>query len=108
MNDKQKYMVFNHKDEHEYNILKEITDDGEKITLFRSNSSTWTDHSKGEKIMSLIDDGNAIKFDRKFKSLEYHELFELRLLLNFQNQTDDNPHNREKYRVIENKTLFEA
>ena len=108
MNDKQTYMVLNHEGVHEYDIVKESTDEGEKITLFRSNNPMWTEQVKGEKIMSLINDGNKINFDRKFKSLDYAELFELRLLLNFEQQTDDNPLNRKKHRVIENKTLFEA
>lgn len=108
MKDKQTYMVIDHEDIHEYDIVKELTDDGEKITLFRSNNPVWTSHARGERLLSLVNDGNGIKFDRKFKSLDYAELFELRLLLNFEQQTDDNPHNRKKYRVIENKTLFEA
>ena len=108
MKDKQIYMVLNHEGVHEYDIVKELTDKGEEITLFRSNNSTWNEQAKGEKILSLVNDGNEIKFDRKFKSLDYAELFELRLLLNFEQQTDDNPHNREKYRVVEDKTLFEA
>lgn len=108
MKDKQTYMVIDHEDIHEYDIVKELTDDGEKITLFRSNNPVWNSHARGERLLSLINNGDEIKFDRKFKSLDYAELFELRLLLNFEQQTDDNPHNRKKYRIIENKTLFEA
>jgi hypothetical protein len=108
MNDKQTYMVLNHEGVHEYDIVKELTDEGDKITLFRSNNPTWTEQAKGEKILSLVNDGNEIKFDRKFKSLDYSELFELRLLLNFEQQTDVCPINRKKYRIIENKHLFEV
>jgi len=107
MKDKQTYMLVDHEGVHEYDIVKEITDEGEKITLFRSNNDVWTDHAKGEKIMSLINNGNEINFDRDLKSLDYAELLELRLLLNFEQQTDDNHHNRKKFSVIENKTLFE-
>ena len=108
MNDKQIYMVLDHEGVHEYDIVKESTDKGEEITLFRSNNPIWTSHAKGEKLLSLVNDGNGIKFDRKFSLLDYSELLELRLLLNFEQQTDANPINREKYRIIENKTLFEA
>jgi hypothetical protein len=108
MKDKQTYMVLDHENVHEYDIVKEMTDEGEKITLFRSNNPTWTEQARGEKILSLVNDGNEIKFDRKFKSLDYSELFALRLLLNFEQQIDSNYLNRKKYRIIEDKTLFEA
>ena len=108
MNDKETYMVLDHEGVHEYDIVKELTDEGEKITLFRSNNPIWTEQAKGEKILSLFNDGNEIKFDRKFKSLDYAELFELRLLLNFEQQTDVSLLNRKKYRIIENKHLFEV
>jgi len=108
MKDKQIYMVLDHEGVHEYDIVKELTDEGEKITLFRSNNPTWTEQAKGEKIMSLVNNGNGINFDRKFESLDYAELFELRLLLNFEQQIDSNYLNRKKYRIIEDKTLFEA
>ena len=108
MKDKQIYMVLDHEGVHEYNIVKESTDKGEEITLFRSNNPTWTDHARGEKIMSLINDGNEITFDRMFISLDYAEFFELSLLLNFEQQIDNNSLNRKKYRIVEDKTLFET
>ena len=108
MKDKQTYMVLDHEGVHEYDIVKKSTDKGEEITLFRSNNSTWTEQAKGEKIMSLVNNGDGINFDRKFKSLDYTELFELRLLLNFEQQIDNNSLNRKKYRIVEDKTLFEA
>jgi hypothetical protein len=101
-------MVLNHGGVHEYDIIKESTDEGEKITLLRSNNPTWVDDAKGEKIMSLVNNGDGINFDRKFESLDYAELFELRLLLNFEQQIDSNYLNRKKYRIIENKYLFEV
>lgn len=105
--DKQTYMVLNHEGEHEYDIVKELTDEGEKITAYRSNSKIWYSHVRGEKIMSITNDGNGIKFDKKIKELDYEVLVVLRLLINFEHQTDANPINREKYRIIENKTLIE-
>ena len=105
--DKQTYMVLNHEGEHEYDIVKELTDEGEKITTYRSNSKIWCSHVRGEKIMSVTNNGNGIKFDKKIKELDYGDLVVLRLLINFEHQTDANPVNREKHRIIENKTLIE-
>ena len=63
--DKQTYMVLNHEGEHEYDIVKELTDEGEKITTYRSNSKIWCSHVRGEKIMSVTNNGNGIKFENK-------------------------------------------
>jgi hypothetical protein len=57
--------------------------------------------------MSVTNNGNGIKFDKKIKELDYGDLVVLRLLINFEHQTDANPVNREKHRIIENKTLIE-
>jgi len=108
MSDKKTYMVFNHENEHDYNIVSKLTDDGLNITVYRSNSHTWQSNVRGEKILSLTNNGNGIVFDRKIKELDYSDLVVLRLLLNFEHQTDDNPINREKLRVIEDKATFEA
>ena len=107
MSNKQTYMVINHEGEHEYDIVKKLTDKGHKISVYRSNDKIWLSHARGEKIMSITDDGNGIKFDTKIKELDYAELVVLRLLINFEHQTDANPANREKYRIIEDKTLIE-
>ena len=108
MSKKKTYMVFNHENEHEYDIVSKLTDKGEKITVHRSNSKIWLNHARGEKILSLTNDGNSIKFNRKIKELDYGDLVVLRLLLNFEHQTDDNAINREKLRVIEDKTTFKV
>jgi hypothetical protein len=105
--DKQTYMVLNHEGEHEYDIVKELTNEGEKITTYRSNSKIWYSHVRGEKIMSVTNNGNGIKFDKKIKELDYGDLVVLRLLINFEHQTDASPINKEKHRLIENKTLIE-
>lgn len=107
MSDKQTYMVLDHKGEHEYDIVKEFTDKGKKITIYRSNSQIWHSHVRGEKIMSMTNNGNGIKFENKIKELDYSNLLGLRLLINFEHQTDENYLNREKHRIIENKKLIE-
>lgn len=107
MSDKQIYMVMNHEGEHEFNIVKKITDKGEEITIYRSSSKVWLPNVRGEKIMSITNDGNSIKFENKIKELDYGDLVVLRLLINFEHQTDANSMNREKYRIIENKPIIE-
>jgi len=105
--EKQTYMVLNHEGGHEYDIVKKLTDEGEKITIYRSNNQIWHSHVRGEKIMSITNNGNGIKFNKNIKELDYGDLVVLRLLINFEHQTDANPVNREKHGIIENKTLIE-
>ena len=105
--EKQTYMVLNHEGGHEYDIVKKLTDEGEKISIYRSNNQIWHSHVRGEKIMSITNNGNGIKFDKKIKELDYGDLVVLRLLINFEHQTDASPINREKHRLIENKTVIE-
>jgi hypothetical protein len=107
MTDFKKYMVFNSSGSHEYDITKELIDEGEKITLYHSNTGSWTDNTKGKKILSIINDGNNIKFDKTIKTIDYSGLFELRLLLNFENKTDSNTLNHETYKIVEDIKLFE-
>jgi hypothetical protein len=99
--------VVDQEGQHEYTIVVEDTDKGEKFSLFTSNGSQWNDHAKGQLQLALTNDGNGCTFDRKMKKMDYSELLYVRLLVNFENQTDKHELNREKYKVIEMKTLLE-
>ncbi len=107
MSDKKEYMVLDQDGQHEYTIVVEDTDKGEKFSLFTSNGSQWNDHAKGELQLAMTNDGNGCTFDRKLKKMDYSELLYVRLLVNFENQTDKNQLNREKYRIIEMKNFLE-
>lgn len=100
-----KYLVFNAKGEHEYNIHVETTKKGEKFTLYYSEIESWVSTTRGEKIMSMINTGNGVILDRKIKVLNYHELAELRLLLRFENKINGEV-NWDDYKIIPiNKTI---
>ena len=107
MSDKKEYMVVDQEGLHEYTIVVENTDKGERFGLFTSNGSQWYDHAKEELQLAMTNDGNGCTFDRKIKKMDYSELLHVRLLVNFENQTDKHELNREKYKIIEMKTLLE-
>jgi hypothetical protein len=98
---KRKFIVLSKESEYEYDITVEKTDGGVLTTLFRSSSTIWSDSVKGEEILSMLNDGNGVKFNNKIgKKLPYDELSELRLLLNFENSIDFDL-NQDGYKILE-------
>ena len=98
---KRKFIVLNKEREYEYDITVEETDNGIKTTLFNSSSAIWSESVKGKEIISMLNDGNDIKFSHKLgKKLDYAELAELRLLLIFENGIDTEL-NQDEYKILE-------
>ncbi len=98
---KKEYMVVDHTGLHDYDLTVVTTDEGDVFSLFLSMGEQWNESVKGKLVLSMINNGNGVKFDRKLKNLDYSELVYLRILLNFEHMTDAHELNREKYRVIE-------
>lgn len=71
----------------EYIITEADTDDGTMYQLYRSmNSATWSEDSKGELLVTMINDGNGYKFKYKHaekKRLGYDEIEHLYLLIDY-------------------------
>lgn len=69
----------------EYIITEADTDDGTMYQLYRSmNSATWSEDSKGELLVTMINDGNGYKFKWKQyekKRLGYDEIEHLYILM---------------------------
>ena len=103
---KKIYLVFNVEGNHEYTITKKRTGKGEVTTLFRSLSSEWAEHTRGEKVLRMTDSGNGITFDREMLSLDYSEMAELQIMLRFTHKID-NDFADETWRIVETKHLFE-
>lgn len=70
-------------EEHDYDYKVKTDKFGNvKHTLYHSNGRMWTDEVRGKKILSITDNGNGLKINKKIKkSLLYHEAFELSILL---------------------------
>lgn len=102
---KEVFYVFNHDNVHEYTIIKETTKKGVKITLKRSKTDVWVESVRGTKILTLIDDGNTVTLNKKIHKMDFGELLELRLLLNFEKESDANKFNRLSHKFIK-KTEF--
>ena len=107
MSAKKEYMVMSKDGQHEYNIVVEDTDKGEKFSIFTSHGEQWNSHARGVLQLAMTNDGNGCTFDRKLKKMDYSELLYVRLLVNFEHQTDKHELNREKYRIVEMKDILE-
>lgn len=86
---------------HEYTITDKPTKNGRVISLFYSEGEQWTSHTRGEFIMKMKVTGDGVKFSKNTKSLQYDELHEMRLLMNYERETDTNELNKEKSLVYE-------
>ena len=70
----------------EYVITEVDTDDGTMYQLYRSLNETWSEDSKGELLVTMINDGNGYKFKYKHaekKRLGYDEIEHLYLLTDY-------------------------
>jgi hypothetical protein len=101
-----KYMVLNNNGEHEYDIIVKETKKGVRITLYSSNNKVWASDARNEKLLSALNTGNEMIFDRKFKRLDYSELFALRLLLKFENKFDTEL-NQDNFTIIPVKNVID-
>jgi len=100
--EQERYMVLDHEGNHEYDlVVTNHYDYGRTISLFHSMGEQWSGDVRGELVLSMTNNGNGVKFDRKLKKLGYSELLYLRIILNFEYKTSGNPLDREDYRVVE-------
>jgi len=107
MKDKN-YLVLDNEDSHEYDLKVVDTDKGTSFELYFSKGMQWSEHVRGTLAMSLFNDGNGVKINKKIKKLGYDELAYLRLLINFEHITDTNPLNSINYRIIETNIYLEV
>jgi hypothetical protein len=63
---------------------------GTRYTLRRSDSPVWTEHARGEEVISAVDDRNGVRLTRKLKNINYAEFTELLILLTFIKSFDKN------------------
>jgi hypothetical protein len=79
----------------EYIITEADTDDGVMYQLHRSLNETWSEDSKGELLITIINDGNGYKFKWKQnekKRLGYDEIEHLYILINHVRRAEDQTH----------------
>ena len=77
---------------HDYNIVVDYKKSGHKeFVLYKSDNSEWTVKHRGEECIRLVDDGNGVTFSSKLlkKEMDYLEVAEVFILLNFINKVDN-------------------
>ncbi len=110
MNKKRTFLLYNNENNHEFNIIVETTDSAIQYSLYYSDSTKWTTAVRGKHFMSMIDDGNKVVFDKYLQNLDYSDLEGLRILLDFDakfSMLDVTAYEKEVYRVVEEKIIFE-
>ena len=70
-------------DEHEYNIIVDEEDIPEYL-LIRTGLS-WSEDSRGEVVLRVTNDGNGYHFPKIGKKMDYAEMAEWSILVNFIN-----------------------
>jgi hypothetical protein len=88
-NEIKTYRVLNDKGVHEYDIYVKETKKGTSYKLFRSNSATWSDDCRNEKLLLIVNTGNKYKISHFLnKNINYNEMAELYILLSFIQEHD--------------------
>jgi hypothetical protein len=75
---------------HEYDIIVDINSNGHEVTtLYRSYDDVWSEHSRGEELISFIDTGDMMVFPKKefAGDVQYDRFAELYILISFINKT---------------------
>ena len=67
--------------EHDYDLLIENS----KYSLFYSGGSQWSDDTKNELALSILDDGNGLEISKPYnkKSLNYMQASQLYIILRY-------------------------
>lgn len=82
---------------HEYTISVTTTDEGSVVTLMRSFDDVWSEHKRGEEVLSLIDTGDCVIYPKQAFSAKlsgevgYDLHAELFILLSFMNKSERMP-----------------
>ena len=96
----KKYVVLSD-GEHEYDIIETYNKKGHRVLkLFYSQASFWNSNIRGTLSLKMVDTGNGVRFSKNVKSMDYGELAEIRLLINFNKSTSENSAERNaKYEI---------
>lgn len=96
----KKYMVINDDCVVEYDLI--VVEEEKEIcySLFTTDSKIWAENIRGVRLMSMIDDGNGLSFEKDLKDITYNEALYVRLLLGIErniSKKDNSP----DYKIIE-------
>lgn len=86
---------------HEYTIIDKPTTKGRIISLYHSKGEQWTINTRGTLTMKMTVTGNGVRFSKNVKSMNYSDLYEMRLLMNYERETDTNDLNKVKAMVFD-------
>ena len=74
---------------HDYDVTIDKTDLGIVYTMYYSRNHYWDESLRGQKIMTILDDGDGYTVNPKFnKAMDYAEMAELFAMLSFINSQE--------------------
>lgn len=82
MKENKKYRVFTD-DVHEYNIQVYENKDGYDIYELIRTGLSWSEHARGETVLTITNDGNGYHMSESKEFLDYADVLELLTLLQF-------------------------
>jgi len=80
----QKLIIRDSKGIEEYVILISRKEKKKIYSIFAADNEIWTEESRGKRLMKLTVDGDFIKFNKKYKKLDFAQAQYLRILLNLE------------------------
>lgn len=94
------YKVLDKNGLYEYNL--QVINDGDvtTFTLYTNDGEQWTNSNKNVPQLTMVDDGDEIKFNKNIKKMDYCTLLYLRIIINFAQETSSNVLNRAKHQVV--------
>ena len=94
------YYIMGGQNEHDVEYIIEVPHDEDVVIMKYSDSVTWSEHVRNQKIMEVLNSGNGYKINWKEKPgkvLDYAQIAELTIMLDFLNRFDGPPL---KYKIL--------
>jgi hypothetical protein len=86
-----KFAIITDDGKHDYDITVFEAESSKSYQMSYSNGSQWTEHTRGEHILTATDHGNGVRINEKIgKNIDYDKLTELKIMLDFIYKYDDN------------------
>jgi hypothetical protein len=95
------YYVMGGENEHDIEYIIEVPNNEDVIIMKYSDSVTWSQHVRNQKIMEVLNSGDGYRINwttKPGKVLDYAQIAELTIMLDFLNRFDYSPM---KYKILE-------
>lgn len=99
------FIVLDNKNNHEYDVFVEDKKNKRVFSIYTSDNETWNASHRKEHLLTMTNNGNGIKFDRKIKKIGYDELEYLKILISVEDKLTKEEL-KCKYTIINSRDLI--